>query len=226
MSVVTSHSADAFNLGVSPSAMRAARSLLAPWPMKPLGILYATREGHTFRVAEHVAASLRRRGHEADLIDVASVPLRLDLASYDAVLLAASVHIDHHPREMTDFVTHHRDELEKILCAFISVSLLEARAEDPGASEDVRQKAAQEVRAAIADFLERTDWHPDYVMPVAGALPGPHYGEMSLMAKGASQLRSDCETCVADQAYTDWYDLERFVGEMATEIEARSNRTG
>src|SRR5687767_11771067 len=52
-------------------AVRAIRSTIVP--MKAL-VLYASRHGHTQRVAEFVAAALRKRGWVPDLRDVASDP--------------------------------------------------------------------------------------------------------------------------------------------------------
>ncbi len=42
--------------------------------MKPICILYATREGQTQRIAEHVAAELRVRGFTVAVTNVQTVP--------------------------------------------------------------------------------------------------------------------------------------------------------
>lgn len=67
--------------------------------MKPLLIIYATREGQSRRIAEHLAAATRTRGFAADVINAAEIPPKLSVAGYAAILLVASVHIDQHQRE-------------------------------------------------------------------------------------------------------------------------------
>lgn len=70
--------------------------------MKPLLVVYATREGHTRRIAEHVAATMRARGDLVDVVDAAHLPPGLDISRYGAVVLAASLHLGKHEREMVD----------------------------------------------------------------------------------------------------------------------------
>src|SRR5262245_30783851 len=99
--------------------------------MKPILILYATREGHTRRIAEHIASSIRARGCDAAAADVAHLPDGFSLDDYSAAFVAASVHAHQHEKEMTQFVKSHLDRLNTIPTAFLSVSLSEAGAEDP-----------------------------------------------------------------------------------------------
>ena len=55
--------------------------------MKPILVLYATREGHTWRIMEYVAATLRARGFEAVVRDAAKLEEPFDLDGYAAVVL-------------------------------------------------------------------------------------------------------------------------------------------
>ena len=57
--------------------------------MKPALILYATREGHTRRMADRLARGLLERGWTAGLL----------LKNYSAAIVAASVHTGKHERE-------------------------------------------------------------------------------------------------------------------------------
>jgi menaquinone-dependent protoporphyrinogen IX oxidase len=60
--------------------------------MKPVLVLYATREGHTGRIAEHLAAAIRTRELSAQIVDAAHVPVGFSLDAYSAAIVAASVH--------------------------------------------------------------------------------------------------------------------------------------
>lgn len=122
--------------------------------MKPIAILYATREGHTHRIAEHIASALRARGLPADLLDVVALGGLFSPERHAAALLAASVHGGRHEPEMAAFVKRHRDELESVPSAFVSVSLSEAAVEDEARDPGVRREAGDDVRAMLQAFFE------------------------------------------------------------------------
>jgi menaquinone-dependent protoporphyrinogen oxidase len=94
--------------------------------MKPILVLYATREGQTQRIAEHVTAKLREKGLSVELVDAHLIPLGLPLATYSSTILAASVHAGKHEPEMVGFVRRHQIELEQMPAMFLSVSLSQA----------------------------------------------------------------------------------------------------
>jgi len=59
---------------------------------KVFGILYASREFQTKHIAEHIGATLREKGIEADVIEVRERE-KIHLERYSGVILAASVHM-------------------------------------------------------------------------------------------------------------------------------------
>ena len=118
--------------------------------MRPILVVYATREGHTRAIAEHVAASLRQAGAVPEVIDAAHPPADLDLARYEAVILAASIHAGKHEREMTDFVRNRRDALERLPTVLLSSSLTEA-----GAETSIRRWA--DLKGVLAALSEWSD---------------------------------------------------------------------
>jgi menaquinone-dependent protoporphyrinogen oxidase len=188
--------------------------------MKHIVVLYATREGQTRRIAEHVAAELRSRGLLADVHDVSALPAGFTVASYDAAVLAASVHAGNHEKEMISFAKHHRDALERMPSAFLSISLTEAGVEDPAASAAARDAAHREVEGLTARFFEQTGWHPARVKPVAGALLYTKYNALLrfvmkhiVLGKGGSTDTS------RDHEYTDFVALDRFVGDLARSLD-------
>src|SRR5665213_2227131 len=111
--------------------------------MKPILVLYATREGHTRRIAEHIAATIRARGYFAEVIDAADLPSEFSMEDYEAAVLAASVHREKHEEEMIRFVQRFREELECMRAVFLSVSLSEAGAEDAAATPEHRAQVHQ-----------------------------------------------------------------------------------
>ncbi len=71
--------------------------------MKPILILYATREGHTRRIAEHLAAAIRARGAAAETLNAAEASPAIEWNVYSGAILAASVHVQKHEPEMVRF---------------------------------------------------------------------------------------------------------------------------
>jgi len=186
--------------------------------MKPVGMFYATREGQTKRIAEHIAGNLRRRGFDVDVRNLADKP-ELDLCAYSAVVLAASVHIGRHEPEMRTFVKQHLAQLDALPAAFLSVTLSEAGAERMTATEEERAWFAADVQKVIDAFFEETGWHPNRVKPVAGALLYTKYNFLVrfIMKRIARKTGGGTDTA-RDYEYTNWAALDRFVDEFCLEI--------
>lgn len=183
--------------------------------MNPILILYATREGQTRRIAEHIAATIRARGLTADVIDCLELPAGFSVSSYSRAILAASVHMHRHESEMIQFVKHHRADLETLPAVFLSVSLSEAGAEDPKASPERRAQAAADAQRMIQEFLAETGWHPQHVQPVAGALLYSKYGFVVRFVMQGIARRAGAPTDTShDYECTDWEALDRLVDEV------------
>jgi menaquinone-dependent protoporphyrinogen oxidase len=188
--------------------------------MKPLLVVYATRDGHTRKIAEHVAATMRARGDAVDVVDAASVPPEFDVSRYGGVVLTASLHAGKHEREMVGFAKTNRVALDSMPTAFLSVSLTEASVEDRTASFERRAKAAEEVKAAEEAFCHETGLHPARMWPVAGALLYREYGILKRLVLQMIARRAGRDTNTSlDYDYTDWQALDRFTQMMVEEIE-------
>jgi menaquinone-dependent protoporphyrinogen oxidase len=189
--------------------------------MTKIGVFYATREGQTRKIAEHVAASLRARGLDAHLKNVRDREASTDLHGYAAAILAASVHIGRHEREMVRFVKEHRAELERIPTAFLSVTLSEAGVEQADATPEARAASEAGVQQVIGRFLEETGWYPARIKAVAGALRYTQYNPfVRFILKRIARSAGGSTDTSRDHEYTDWDALDRFVGELAGEISA------
>ena len=192
-----------------------ARLLLRTCIMKPILVLYATREGHTRKIAEHVAATLRGRGLEAHLLDVGKLHATFSMDGYAASILAASVHLGHHEREMIAFVKRHREELDRAPTSFLSVSMSEATVEDPSRPDAVRARAAEEIAGVLDTFYRESGWHPKHVKAVAGALLFTQYGMIvRFVMKLISKHNAGPTDTSRDYVYTDWQALDRFVAAL------------
>ena len=176
-------------------------------------IVHASREGHTERVAEALAETLRADGHEASLLP--SVPFP-GVGGSDGVIVAASVHRGRHPFPLVRAVRAHRQVLEHLPSAFLSICLCAA------ASDPLRRAEAE---GYLHDFLDRTGWHPDLYASAAGALRFSRYGPLKArFVKGLLRhhgLRADGRT---DHEFTDWAEVQRFAEAFSAVLAAPTHR--
>src|ERR1041385_1950333 len=138
--------------------------------MKPVGILYATRQGQTKRIADYLESALAAQGLHVESRNLRYTPSTIWLDGYSAVILAASVRLGRHEPEMIRFVKDHLAELGRMPAAFLSVSLSQAGVELPGATFQQRSAAAASVQKVLQKFFAGTGWRPKRVKAVAGAL--------------------------------------------------------
>ena len=179
-------------------------------------VFYATRQGQTHRLADHVAAELDRLGIHTDVRNVREQPM-VDWSRYDVAFVAASVHLGRHEPEMLAFVRQHRQELERLDAAFFSVSLSEAGAEDRTMPFEQRMKSAADVAQMIDRFVEDTGWKPQHTLPVAGALAYSRYNFIVrfLMKRIARKAGAPTDTS-RDYEFTDWWSVDRFAVDQVT----------
>lgn len=193
--------------------------------MNPILVVYATREGQTRRIAEHIVLRLKQQGFSVDLVNSRDVPAGLSLGGYSAAILAASVHRGRHESDMVRFVLDRRTELREMPTALFSVSLSQAGAQDTSAPPDRRNQAAADVKTMITTFLAETRWHPTRVVPVAGALMYSKYNFFLrfLMKRIARHAAASTDTS-RDHEFTDWAALDHAVADFIA-AELRGGKT-
>ena len=191
-----------------------------------IAVLYATRQGQARRVAERVADTLRKGGTTVDVENVVYAPTDISLLRYAAVVIVASVHMAHHEREMIDFVIAHRQELNDVHTAFLSVSLSEAGAEMVGAAPELRAKGEADASSMIESFCADTGWRPERIQPVAGALRYSQYGfVVRFVMRSIAKRMGGSHDSKRDVEYTDWAALDHFVEDIAVTFAAPTSIT-
>ncbi|HEX5431648.1 MAG TPA: flavodoxin domain-containing protein [Bryobacteraceae bacterium] len=187
--------------------------------MKPVLVVYATREGHSRRIAERVVDRIEGCGYQAAIIDAASVPPGFSLDRYSAALLTASVHRTKHEPEIIEFVKQHLETLNRLPAAFLSVSLSQAGAEDNNAAPERRAQAASGVQTMIRAFISETGWRPGRILPVAGALRYTKYGLLlRILMRWVSGRTGGATDTSTDHVYTNWSGVDHFVDEFLRSI--------
>jgi menaquinone-dependent protoporphyrinogen oxidase len=170
-------------------------------------IFYGTTEGQTRKIAEWTATHIRERGHEVELRDSAALPSDFDVGSFQAFVVAASVHQEHHQETITNFAIAHHELLNARPSAFISVSL-----------SAVLEEAKTEAQKYVDRFVTITGWQPRMTLFLGGALRFSEYDYFQeQIVKFIVMRRGGPASAERDREFTDWGALASFVdGFLAT----------
>ena len=117
--------------------------------MKPILVLYATREGHCRLLAEHIAARLRDHGQAAYVVDAKQVKRPFQFSGYSGALLISPVHATVHAHELEQFLRDYAFELGRMPSLVLSVSLSQAGLQLDSVTDAQRAKAQRDVSLLI-----------------------------------------------------------------------------
>lgn len=169
-------------------------------------IVYGTTEGQTRKIARFMSDRLRDRGETVTLIEALEVPPDLDPQAYDAVIVAASLHVGQYQAPVVEFAGKHHAALNTMKSAFVSVSLAAA-----GKDEDDLQGLAR----CVAQFQQQTGWTRQTLHHAAGAFRYTQYDFLKRWALKYIAWRKGQPTDAGkDYELTDWEALGRFVDEL------------
>jgi menaquinone-dependent protoporphyrinogen oxidase len=165
-------------------------------------VIYGTTNGQTGQVAAFVSETLRKAGAYVTKVDAAGAGPLPSPGSYDAVIVAASVHAGGYQRAVRRWVQANAAALSTKPSAFVSVCLGVLQ-HDPDVDRELGRIRER--------FFTASGWHPAIVKIVAGALPYTKYNWFTrwMMRRIVSKTNGDTDTS-RDYEYTDWPDLERF----------------
>lgn len=174
-------------------------------------VVYASNHRHTAKIVDRLSATMRAEGLEVDLREITHAA-DAKPGRYDLVVVAGSVHQQHHQKEVAAWVTERREALAHVPSAFISVSL--SAAED---SEESRSAAQR----CIDDFCEHTGWTPGRIESIAGALQYREYDFFTRQVMRLLMKKMGHPTDTShDYDYTDWDGVDRLGRELAESVKA------
>ena len=164
-------------------------------------IIYGTTEGQTRKIAEWTASHVRESGHVVELRDSAVLASGSGLETFDAFIIAASVHQECHQDTITNFASAHHKLLNTKPSAFISVSL-----------SAVLEDGRTEAQKYVDDFVSVTGWHPRMTLLLGGALHFTEYDYFQeQIVKFVVMKHSGAASPERDREFTDWNALADFV---------------
>jgi menaquinone-dependent protoporphyrinogen oxidase len=167
-------------------------------------ILYHGVYGHTLKISEFLKNELAALGDAAvvrPLTDGAA-----DAASFDAIVIGASIRHGKHNPLVVDFIQAQRVLLESRPSAFFSVSLV---ARKPA-------KNTPETNPYVKAFLAKSPWKPKLVGVFGGVLDYQRYGVFDRhvirfimrITRGPTDLHASTE-------FTNWDEVKRFAGRIS-----------
>ena len=173
--------------------------------MSRILVAYSTVDGHTLRICSRLVQSLERSGHTATLVEIGG-DIGVDPASFDLVVIGASIRYGKHRPAVYRFVEAHRAVLEQKPSAFFSVNVV---ARKPG-------KDTPESNPYMKAFRRKTSWAPREAAVFAGRLDYPRYGFMDRQVIRFIMWLTDGPTDpTASFEFTDWEAVDQFAQRIA-----------
>jgi menaquinone-dependent protoporphyrinogen oxidase len=165
-------------------------------------VVYATRHGHSRRVALTIVERLAARGIRVDATDVDHADSR-DPAAYSGVILTAPIYRERQSRPAVAWLARHRSALAGRPLALLVVSLTAAGA------DEASRTAAQ----GFADGLaEAAGVDAALAVPVAGSLAYERYGFLTRLTMKRIAARHGLSTDTSrSHVYTDWSAFDALV---------------
>lgn len=161
-------------------------------------ICYATTEGQTRKICRFCADQLVAHGESVEMLPAAEAA-EIDLAPFDAAILAGSVHVGRLQPVLAEFAEEHAGALNRMPTLLVMVSLAIA-------GEDAGDRA--ELDRIAESFAQETGWHPARVEHVAGAFRFTEYDFFrSLAMRWIAWRKGQQVDPHEDREYTDWAAL-------------------
>jgi menaquinone-dependent protoporphyrinogen oxidase len=173
-------------------------------------IVYGSKEGQTAKIAGHIAQIIRNRGLEVSTYSGREIPADFTTGAFDAAIVGGSIHIGKYPAYLREFVTQHRDWLNRVPSAFFTVCMA------------VQSHNAAEREAAGnfgKRFIETTQWNPTLIETFAGAVKYTQYNFITrFIMKRITQREGGSTDTSRDHEYTDWDAVARFTNRFLEKI--------
>jgi menaquinone-dependent protoporphyrinogen oxidase len=176
-----------------------------------VAIAYASIEGQTQKIAQRIADTLRGADIDSLMINTREQPDTPWPAGCDGLIAGGPLHREHHPQELEQWLSAHREQWSHLPCAFFSVSL--------SASSD-REQDRDDAWRVMHAFLDKLRMHPVESTILAGALKYSRYGFfMKRIMRNIVKRSGGKDLDMShDYEYTDWHRVEQFARTFAERI--------
>ena len=175
-------------------------------------IVFGTTDGHTRKVADALAKSMRGPNILVHAVEAGNPDV--SPAGFDAILVAASVHAGGYQKTVKRWLRRYAAKLCDVPTAFVSVSLGVLQSD---------QAVQEHLRAIVERLCTDTGWRPSLIKHVAGALLYTRYNFVKrlIMKRIVAKAGGDTDTS-RDYEYTNWGDLEDFAHRFLRLVKRRA----
>jgi menaquinone-dependent protoporphyrinogen oxidase len=174
-----------------------------PRSKRRLLLVYGTTDGQTRKIGDFITERLYRMNWSVTMLDAVYADDDLRLHSFDATIVAASVHVGKYQAVVVEFARRHHKALNEMHAAFVSVSL-------SAAGDDATDRHGLD--ECVAAFKRDTGWTPKMIHHSAGAFRWGKYAIFKHWALKYVAWRKAVRTDTAkDLELTDWDALAQFV---------------
>jgi menaquinone-dependent protoporphyrinogen oxidase len=164
-----------------------------------IGILYATVDGQTLKIANKLEEILVEKGNEVTLFSIEDFDGKI--SDYDKFIIGSSIRYGKHNAKIIEFINAYKKELDTTKNAFFLVNLVARKPES----------TLPETNPYFIKFLKETDCIPYRLAVFAGKLDYQKYRftdriviQMIMwMTKGPTNSKTNIE-------YTDWDKVSQF----------------
>jgi menaquinone-dependent protoporphyrinogen oxidase len=163
-------------------------------------LAYSTVDGHTLKICDRLRLCLETHGHAVTLASLSDGPIPT-VASFDKVVVGASIRYGKHRGEVYDFIRINRRALDGRPCAFFSVNVV--------ARKPVKDRP--EANPYMRSFSRKTTWRPALLAVFAGKIDYKRYGlfdrELIRLIMWLTHGPTNPDACVE---FTDWASVDAF----------------
>jgi len=164
-----------------------------------IGIIYASVDGHTKKICEHLQRILSQENIPTTLYSIDNFDAQV--SDFHTLIIGASIRYGKHHKKVLKFIAQNRTALNQIRTAFFSVNLV-ARNQD---------KNSPETNPYLIKFLKQTQWVPNSVEVFAGQLDYKSYSFLDrIMIQFIMKLTHGPTKSETAIDYTDWNKVKNF----------------
>ncbi|GIM52994.1 protoporphyrinogen oxidase [Capnocytophaga cynodegmi] len=162
-------------------------------------IIYASVEGQTKKICDHINGVLLSRKQDVKLVSIAD--FQDNLKDFDKIILASSIRYGKHNQDIINLINENYELLNAKKSAFISVNLV-ARKEE---------KRQAHTNPYVVKFLNKIKWKPTMVEVFAGKINYKIYGFFDkLIIKLIMVITKGPTNSDAEIEYTNWDNVTAF----------------
>ena len=163
-------------------------------------LIYSTVDGHTREICDRLLAAFDSAGLKTTVEELTPATT-VDPATFDAVVIGASIRYGKNRPEVAHFIETHKATLDAMPSAFFSVNAVARKPE----------KQTPETNPYVRKFLESISWRPKLIGIFAGKIDYPSYRFIDKhmirlimwITKGPTDLSGTFE-------FTNWASVDAF----------------